>query len=123
LKPNPFVRKLFEKKDMIIDKIKKLLGISDEAVADYKSLVHGGAQIIDVRTPVEFSAGHIPNSINIPLNHLAKKITRVGKDRQIILCCRSGMRSASAKSMLLSMGYSHVHDGGSWSSLMKRINK
>lgn len=108
---------------MIVDKIKKLLGISNEPVTDYKKLVQGGAQIIDVRTPGEFSAGHIPNSINIPLNHLTKKIARVGKDRQIILCCASGMRSASARSTLRSMGYSHVHDGGSWSRLMKTINK
>lgn len=108
---------------MIINTIKKLLGIRTEAKADYKTLVQGGAQIIDVRTPAEFSAGHIPNSINIPLTHITKKIARVAKDQQIILCCASGMRSASARSALLTMGYLHVHDGGSWSSLMKVINK
>lgn len=106
---------------MILDKIRKWLGIGNDAITDYKALVHGGAQIIDVRTPAEFSAGHIPNSINIPLTHITKKISRLGKDRQIILCCASGMRSASARSALLSLGYLHVHDGGSWSNLMKRI--
>ena len=106
---------------MIINKIKTLLGIGTEAVIDYKTLVQGGAQIIDVRTPAEFSAGHIPNSLNIPLTHLTKKITRVAKDRQIILCCASGMRSAAGRDSLISMGYLHVYNGGSWSRLMNHL--
>lgn len=108
---------------MILDKIRKWLGITSEVEADYKTLVKEGAQIIDVRTPAEFSAGHIPNSINMPLTHLTKKVARLAKDRQIILCCASGMRSASGKSALVSMGYRHVHDGGSWNSLMKRLDQ
>lgn len=107
--------------DMIIKKIKEFLGLSSETEADYKTLVADGAQIIDVRTPSEFSTGHIPNSINIPLALLSKRIVRVGKDKPIILCCASGMRSVAAKSTLLSMGYQRVHNGGSWSRLMNRI--
>jgi phage shock protein E len=106
---------------MIIDKIRKWLGIGNAVLTDYKTLVEGGAQIIDVRTPSEFSAGHIPNSVNIPITHITKKISRVAKDRQIILVCASGMRSASARNSLLSMGYLHVHNGGSWSGLMDRL--
>lgn len=106
---------------MILDKIRKWLGFTEKAKADYKALVEAGAQIIDVRTPAEFSTGHIPNSINMPLTHLTKKIARLAKDKQIILCCASGMRSATGKSALLSMGYLNVHDGGSWNSLMNRL--
>jgi rhodanese-related sulfurtransferase len=110
----------FDKK-MIIDKIKKFLGIYAGAETDYKTLVQEGAQIVDVRTPAEFSTGHIPNSINIPLTLLGKRILRVGKDRPIILCCASGMRSASARTPLQSMGYLHVYNGGRWDRLMSRI--
>jgi len=106
---------------MIIEKIKKWLGFAEEVEADYKTLVEAGAQIIDVRTPAEFSTGHIPNSINIPLTLLTKRIVRHDKDRQIILCCASGMRSATARTTLLSMGYRFVHNGGSWNKLMNRI--
>ena len=106
---------------MILQKIRKLLGIGVDTETDYKTLVDAGAHIIDVRTPAEFSAGHIPNSVNIPLTHLTKKITRLAKDRQIILCCASGMRSASGRDSLISMGYLHVHNGGSWSRLMNRL--
>ena len=106
---------------MIIDKIKRFLGIAASAETDYKTLMQKGAQIIDVRTPAEFSAGHIPNSINIPLTLLGKRILCLGKDKPIILCCASGMRSASAHTALKSMGYLYVYDGGSWDRLMNRI--
>lgn len=105
---------------MIIEKIKKWLGFA-ERETDYRILVESGAEIIDVRTPAEFSSGHIANSTNIPLTLLAKKIGKMDKDRQIILCCASGMRSAAARNMLLSMGYRFVHNGGNWTQLMNRI--
>jgi rhodanese-related sulfurtransferase len=104
---------------MIIEKIRKWFGFAKDT--DYKTLVETGAQIIDVRTPAEFSTGHIPNSMNIPLALLTKRIARHNKDTQIILCCASGMRSATARNTLLSMGYRFVHNGGSWKRLMSRI--
>ena len=105
---------------MLIQKINKRLGFA-KPETDYKTLVESGAQIIDVRTPTEFATGHIPNSINIPLMLLTKKVLKFDKDRQIILCCASGMRSAAAKNTLLSIGFRFVHDGGSWRGLMNRI--
>jgi phage shock protein E len=103
----------------MFETIKKLLGIA--ATTDYKRLVDEGAKIIDVRTPSEYASGHIPNSVNIPLSLLSKRIGKVGKDQQIILCCASGMRSGSARNALLSMGYRNVHDGGSWARLMTKV--
>jgi phage shock protein E len=103
----------------MLEKIKKFLGIA--ATTDYKRLVDEGAKIIDVRTPAEYSSGHIPESINIPLSLLSKKVGKIGKNKQIILCCASGMRSNSAKVVLLSLGYLHVHDGGSWNRLLAKI--
>jgi rhodanese-related sulfurtransferase len=99
--------------------VKRLFGIA--GTTEYKRLVEEGAKIIDVRTPEEYHSGHIPDSINIPLSLLSRKIGKVGKEEQIILCCRSGMRSNSARSVLLSLGYVHVYDGGSWISLMTKV--
>ena len=112
------VMKIEKKKDMI-ERIKKLF--RNRASTDYKRLLDEGARIVDVRTPTEYSGGHIPESINIPLSLLSRKIRRIGKNEQIILCCASGMRSGSAKATLLSLGYRNVHDGGSWNSLMAKI--
>jgi rhodanese-related sulfurtransferase len=80
-----------------------------------------GAQIIDVRTRGEFHGGHIKGSINIPLQNLTGQLSKIKKDKPVITCCASGMRSSSAKSVLQSNGYQEVHNGGGWMSLKNRI--
>ena len=89
--------------------------------ADFAALVKAGATILDVRTPEEFKRGHIKGAVNIPLQNLHNQFNRLNKDKTIITCCASGMRSASAKSMLKSAGFSDVHNGGGWMSLNSKI--
>jgi rhodanese-related sulfurtransferase len=87
---------------------------------DFKTLVQQGAMIIDVRSPAEFKGGHIKGSVNIPLQSLQSSLSKVPKNKTIITCCASGMRSGSAKSILKSAGYA-VHNGGGWSSLRSKL--
>jgi rhodanese-related sulfurtransferase len=87
---------------------------------DLKELVKQGAVIVDVRTPGEYAGGHIKGSLNIPLQNLDKNLGKLSKDKTIITCCASGMRSGSAKSMLKAKGY-EVHNGGGWASLQSKI--
>jgi phage shock protein E len=82
-----------------------------------------GAQIIDVRTPSEFKSGHIQGSLNIPLSNISENLTKIKKDKPVITCCASGMRSASARSVLVSKGFREVHNGGGWMSLQQKIQK
>ena len=58
----------------MIDFIKKLFGKNK---VDYKALVENGAQIIDVRTPAEFSNGSIRFAKNIPLQELAAEMKKL----------------------------------------------
>ena len=88
---------------------------------DYSALVRAGAVIIDVRSPGEFAGGHIKGSKNIPLQELPKKLNSLPKDKVIITCCASGMRSASAKNTLKSNGFKEVHNGGGWMRLKEKI--
>ncbi len=101
--------------------LKKVLGI--EPKADLATLVANGAQIIDVRTKGEFSGGHIKNAVNIPLDQLRTQLNKIKKDKVVITCCASGMRSGSAKSILLSSGFTEVYNGGGWMSLQNKISK
>ena len=96
-----------------------MLGLGPKT--DYKQLMAGGAIIIDVRTKGEFAGGHIKGSVNIPLNLLAGNLGKIKKDVPIITCCASGMRSASAKSILKSNGFTEVYNGGGWSGLQSKI--
>lgn len=95
----------------------KLFGGS---TVDYNALIKSGAAIIDVRTPAEYKNGHIKGSINIPLQVLDKNIGKVNKDKPVITCCASGMRSGSAKSLLKSKGFD-VYNGGGWMSLQQKL--
>ena len=88
---------------------------------DLKELMKKGAQIIDVRTKDEFQGGHIRGSVNIPLQNLNGNLSKIKKDKPVITCCASGMRSASAKSSLKSNGFTEVHNGGGWMSLQNKI--
>lgn len=98
---------------------KELFGIGPKA--DYRELLKKGATVVDVRTKGEFQGGHIKGSINIPLDTLNNNLSKIKKDKPVITCCASGMRSASAKSILKSKGFSEVHNGGSWMSLQNKI--
>jgi len=101
----------------MIEKIKKILGMGPKA--DLAEVLSRGAVIIDVRSPGEFAGGHLKNSKNIPLNTLGSQLNKLNKNRPVITCCASGMRSASAKTMLLNSGFREVYNGGSWINLKK----
>jgi len=103
----------------MIGLIKKLFGSGPKI--DLKELVQNGAVIVDVRTDGEYKSGHIKGSVNIPLQVLGNHIARLKKHKAIITCCASGMRSASARNILLSNGFTEVYNGGGWSSLQSKI--
>jgi phage shock protein E len=103
----------------MFDSIKQLLGLAPKV--NYSELVKNGAQIIDVRTPGEFKAGHIRGAVNIPLQTISSQLERIKRDKPVITCCASGMRSASAKSILKSSGFEEVYNGGGWMSLQGKL--
>jgi rhodanese-related sulfurtransferase len=90
---------------------------------DYAELVNNGAVIIDVRTPAEFSAGHIKGAINIPVDKIGNQIEKIKKyEKPVITCCRSGARSGMAASTLKAKGV-EAYNGGPWDSLKNKIKK
>lgn len=103
----------------MIQILKKILGLGP--AVDYRELMSRGAVIVDVRTKSEYLAGHIKGSKNIPLQSLQAHLSDLPKNKPIITCCASGMRSASAKGILKSNGYTEVYNGGGWSSLQARL--
>jgi phage shock protein E len=74
-----------------------------------------GALLIDVRTAGEFSAGHLTNAINIPLDQLKQVLPRRVPDQgeALLLYCRSGRRSGIAERELRWLGYTNVFNLGS----------
>ncbi len=103
----------------MIQTLMKLLGLGPKV--SYKELVKDGAVIIDVRTKAEYQQGHVKGSINIPLNNLSNHYAKLRKDKPVITCCASGMRSGQAKNILKANGFPDVYNGGSWITLQRKI--
>ncbi|WP_066627753.1 rhodanese-like domain-containing protein [Labilibacter marinus] len=81
-------------------------------------ILENGATIIDVRTPGEFSMGHVDGSINIPLDQIQHKLKKIKKmPTPLVLCCASGIRSANATAILQRNSVLDVHNGGRWSKV------
>ena len=76
--------------------------------------------ILDVRTPEEFSGGHYPNAINIPLNELPQRLNEIKEMKQpIVAYCRSGQRSEMAVSILKQNSVTEVYNGGGLNDLLQ----
>ncbi|KYG82282.1 rhodanese-like domain-containing protein [Roseivirga echinicomitans] len=104
----------------MLDSLKRLFGLGPKV--DFKELVQQGAVVLDVRSKGEYTGGHIKGSMNISVDALGSNLSRLkNKDKPIITCCASGMRSASAKNMLKANGYTQVYNGGGWASLQQKI--
>jgi len=80
--------------------------------------------VIDVRTPEEFEGGAYPDAVNIPLDEIMERLEELGKntEREIVVYCASGGRSAYAQRMLTQVGYSNVKNGGGISAMMASRN-
>ncbi len=90
---------IFKKKDI------------DQGVEEFNSVK--GAVLLDVRTAQEYAEGHIPKSVNIPLQTIEKISSKV-KDinTPLYVYCYSGARSSQACGLLKRMGYTNVNDIG-----------
>ena len=86
-----------------------------------KFLRTGTATIVDVRTPAEYSGGHVHGSINIPLQELSGRMDELKTMQNIVVCCASGGRSHMAATWMQQEGMP-VMDGGSWLSVNNLIN-
>lgn len=103
----------------MIQILKNIFGIGPRV--DLKEVIQKGGVILDVRTPAEFRGGHIKGSLNIPVQNLNGNLSKLKKDKPIVTCCASGMRSRSAKRILQSNGFAEVYNGGSWMSLQSKV--
>jgi adenylyltransferase/sulfurtransferase len=78
-------------------------------VEDLKAhLDKGDVWLLDVREPREFEIARIPGSTLIPLGELPKRLSEVPTDKDVIVHCKSGVRSAKAVNLLREHGYTRV---------------
>ena len=74
----------------------------------------GSVTLLDVRTPSEREAGHIPGFIHIPLDELRQRAGELPQDKPVYIHCHSGLRSYLACRMLTGLGYDCYNLSGGW---------
>ncbi len=77
---------------------------SEEAVA----LIETGANIVDIRDPASFNAGHIPGAFNLSNDNLHEYIAQANMDTPLIVCCYHGISSQNAAQFLAHQGFEQV---------------
>lgn len=83
-----------------------------------------GAVLLDVRTPQEYQQGHIPHSVNVPLQELGRVSEVVpDADTPLFVYCQSGGRSAQAASALQRAGYTAVKNIGGIASYTGEVER
>ena len=86
-----------------------------------QSYLKQGACVLDVRSEEEYEAGHVPESMHVPLDvlpHNLEKIKRLKKS--VIAVCRSGNRSGTATDFLNQMGVDTIN-GGPWENVSQYV--
>jgi rhodanese-related sulfurtransferase len=66
--------------------------------------------LIDVRTPGEYRAGHIPGAINIPLQDFEQRLAELStyREREVVLYCETGVRASYGARWLESLGFEEL---------------
>lgn len=83
-----------------------------------------GAVLLDVRTPQEYREGHIPGSVNVPLQSLsAGKAVPAGKNTPLFVYCHSGARSRQAIKILTQAGYTRVKNIGGIAAYTGKVER
>lgn len=67
--------------------------------------------ILDVRTPEEYGAGHVPTARNIPHEEMAARLAEISdhRDREVVLYCERGGRAARARQALKAAGFERLY--------------
>lgn len=92
-----------------------LFNRSTAASVDYTEKIKNGAVVIDVRSPGEFSGGHVKGSTNIPLQNIGNSLNKL-KGKEVILVCRSGARAGQAQGILQNAGIT-AYNAGAWQNI------
>jgi rhodanese-related sulfurtransferase len=79
--------------------------------------------LVDVRSKQEFNSGTCQGAVNIPLDQIQSQLSKFKDKKNIVVFCRSGMRSSQAKAILERNGISNVTNGGTWEKVSRLLNQ
>ena len=87
---------------------------SEISCEQLQDLLENGAQLIDVRSTMEFNQGALNGAINLPITSIQHNTETIDQTKPVLLYCRSGQRSGMVKQFLISLGFEDVYNIGSY---------
>jgi len=86
--------------------------VDQVGASEAQELASGTAVVLDIRTPGEFTDGHIEGAVNIDFYaaDFAARIGDLDRDAVYLVYCRSGNRSAQAMGVFTDLGFAEVHE-------------
>jgi LPXTG-site transpeptidase (sortase) family protein len=90
----------------------EITSVENISVEEIYEIMTGGEDyiLLDVRTPEEFSEGHLEGAVHIPVNELEGRLAELSKDKPIIVYCKSGGRSSTAANLLVENGFTQIYN-------------
>ena len=82
--------------------------ISPQALLERQAKKDQSLFVLDVRTPQEYAAGHVPGAVNVPYDQVASHLAEIPKDKDVVIYCRSGRRTGLAAAVLEANGYTKL---------------
>lgn len=79
-------------------------------VRELREAIAEPLQILDVRNPGEYAAGHVPGALNVPLGQLGRRLGEVDHHRKTAVICAGGYRSSAAASILRQDGLGDLYN-------------
>lgn len=95
--------------------------VTQEALLERQQRADADLVVLDVRSPGEFAAGHVPGAMNIPHDRIGEHLAEVPRDKDVVLYCQSGRRAGIAAQVLAEQGYTRLFhlegDIAAWKAL------
>jgi rhodanese-related sulfurtransferase len=88
------------------------MSIPEISVGEVSARLAAGAAFFDVRQPDEYTDGHAPNAVLVPLNEVPERVGEFRTDGEVLVICRSGGRSAMACEFLREQGVDAINIAG-----------
>jgi rhodanese-related sulfurtransferase len=82
--------------------------VTQQALVERQQQGEADLVVVDVRSPEEFAAGHVPGAINIPHDRIGERLAEVPRDKDVVLYCQSGRRAGIAAQVLAEQGYTRL---------------
>jgi rhodanese-related sulfurtransferase len=81
-------------------------------IQQFASVLADGGNVIDVREPGEYVAGHVPGARLVPMGQLPSRLGELDRSRPVYVVCASGNRSGAMASLLHQNGFDAVNVAG-----------